>query len=93
MSEHDETYGKLLEALREQFENFMDEAEKGKEGRGSKTCALKARKISSQMANMFKDFRALSIANDKAKPVQTRETTAEPTTEIPEIPVNEPPTY
>ena len=72
MSELHEKYDGMLNELRESFEDFMDEAEKGKEGRGSKTCSLKARKLSSKIANTLKDFRALSIENDKAKPVQKR---------------------
>ena len=67
-----EKYDGMLNTLRESFEDFMDEAEKGKEGRGSKTCALKARKQSSRIAETLKEFRALSISNDKAKPVQKR---------------------
>ncbi len=72
MSELHEQYDGMLTTLRETFEDFMDEAEKGKEGRGSKTSALKARKLSSKLANGLKDFRSLSIDNDKAKPVQKR---------------------
>jgi len=73
MSELTGTYDEMINGLRETFEDFMDEAEKGKEGRGSKTSALKARKLSTKLANDLKDFRALSIQNDKAKPVQKRE--------------------
>jgi len=60
-------YGSMLEALKESFEAFETAAEGGKEGRGSKTRALEARKLSMQITNQLKDFRALSIANDKAK--------------------------
>jgi len=73
MSELGEKYDAMISGLRETFEDFMDEAEKGKEGRGSKTSALKARKLSTKLANDLKDFRALSISNDKAKPIQKRE--------------------
>jgi len=73
MSELGEKYDAMIAGLRETFEDFMDEAEKGKEGRGSKTSALKARKLSTKIANDLKDFRALSIQNDKTKPVQKRE--------------------
>jgi len=72
MSEVQENYDKSLATLRETFEDFMEEAEKGKEGRGSKSSALKARKLSSKLGNDLKDFRALSIDNDKNKPVQKR---------------------
>jgi len=74
MSELHEKYDGMLESLRETFEDFMEEAEKGKEGRGSKSSALKARKFSSKLGNDLKDFRALSIDNDKQKPTQKRTT-------------------
>jgi len=73
MSELTEQYDAMLAGLRETFEDFMDEGEKGKDGRGSKTSALKARKLSTKLANDLKDFRSLSISNDKAKPIQKRE--------------------
>lgn len=72
MSEISEKYDEMLKSLRETFEDFMEEAEKGKEGRGSKSSALKARKLSSKIGNDLKDFRAISIDNDKNKPVQKR---------------------
>lgn len=73
MTELAEKYDGMVTGLREIFEDFMDEAEKGKEGRGSKTSALKARKLSTKLATDLKDFRSLSIQNDKIKPVQKRE--------------------
>ena len=72
MTELLEKYEDSLKELRESFEDFMDEADKGKEGRGSKSSALNARKHSTKISNMLKEFRALSIANDKAKPVNKR---------------------
>ena len=59
MSELNENYDSALTTLRETFEDFMEEAEKGKEGRGSKSSALKARKLSTKLGNDLKDFRAL----------------------------------
>lgn len=73
MSNLVEQYDAMMSGLRETFEDFMDEAEKGKSGRGSKTSSLKARKLSTKLATDLKEFRALSISNDKAKPVQKRE--------------------
>ena len=73
MSELGEKYDAIITGLRETFEDFMDEGEKGKEGRGSKTSALKARKLSTKLATDLKDFRSLSISNDKAKPIQKRD--------------------
>jgi len=60
-------YNESVETLREAFEEFVEMAEGGKEGRGSKTKALKARKLSMAIANQLKDFRSFSISNDKAK--------------------------
>jgi len=62
-----EEYGAMLESLKESFEAFEEAAAGGKEGRGSKTRALEARKLSMTITNQLKDFRSLSIANDKAK--------------------------
>ncbi len=73
MTEMIEQYDAAVKELRDLFEDFMDEADKGKEGRGSKSSALNARKHSSKLATLLKDFRALSISNDKAKPVQKRQ--------------------
>ena len=60
-------YSEMVEKLGKSFEAFKIAADGGKEGRGSKTRALEARKLSMEITNDLKDFRALSIANDKAK--------------------------
>ena len=60
-------YDELIENLKESFDLFSELAEKGKDGRGSKTKALQARKLSMKLGNQLKDFRALSISNDKEK--------------------------
>lgn len=60
-------YDESVEDLKACFESFLEFAEAGKEGRGSKTKALSARKMSMEIGNKLKDFRALSITNDKNK--------------------------
>jgi len=60
-------YESLVETLKTTVDEFFDAAEGGKEGRGSKTKALAARKLSMKLTNDLKEFRALSISNDKAK--------------------------
>ncbi len=60
-------YDESIESLKEAFDAFSELAEGGKDGRGSKTKALQARKLSMQLGNQLKDFRALSITNDKSK--------------------------
>ena len=62
-----EAYAKAVAELTEDFTSFSEAAEKGKEGRGSRTKALEARKLSMNITNKLKDFRALSISNDKVK--------------------------
>jgi len=73
MSEIVEKYDKLLQNIRNKFEDFMDDAEKGKDGRGSKTCALNARKNSTEIGKLLKNFRKISIENDKLKPIKKKE--------------------
>jgi len=60
-------YDESVENLKEAFNSFTELAEGGKDGRGSKTKALQARKLSMLLGNQLKDFRSLSISNDKAK--------------------------
>lgn len=60
-------YDSQLEVIRETFEKFEEMANGGKEGRGSKTKALTARKLSMDLTNKLKDFRSISIKNDKLK--------------------------
>ena len=58
-------YQEKLNELYNLFEQFKAEADQGEDGRGSKGHALKARKLSTQIANELKDFRKVSITNDK----------------------------
>lgn len=65
-------YDVKCQEVKTKFDEFTEAAEKGREGHGSKTHALKARKLSTEISMLLKDFRAISISNDKAKPVKTR---------------------
>ncbi len=58
--------GKIAE-IRELFESFNNAATAGREGRGCKTNALKARKLSMKITEVLKDFRKTSISNDKSQ--------------------------
>jgi hypothetical protein len=60
-------YDESVESLKESFNSFTEMADGGKDGRGSKTKALQARKLSMAISDQLKNFRALSISNDKAK--------------------------
>lgn len=60
-------YQEQLEKIHSTMDAFKEAAEGGKEGRGSKTRALEARKLSMQLTNELKDFRVISINNDKNK--------------------------
>ncbi len=60
-------YDESAEKIKGLFESFNELAEGGKDGRGSKTKALQARKLSMEITNELKDFRSLSIENDKQK--------------------------
>ena len=58
-------YAEKLQEVLGLFEEFKTESEQGEEGRGSKGHALKARKLSSRIDKELKEFRRISIANDK----------------------------
>ena len=60
-------YDERCEKVKDLFEQFNEMASGGREGRGSKTRALKARKLSMEITNELKNFRSDSIANDKDK--------------------------
>jgi len=60
-------YDSMVESLTETWNEFVANAQEGKEGRGSKTKALAARKASMKLSNDLKDFRSASIANDREK--------------------------
>lgn len=60
-------YDEILGQIKDLTTAFITEAESGKEGRGSKTHALAARKLSLKVANAMKEFRSISIKNDKGE--------------------------
>ena len=62
-----EGYDEIVSNLGTLFEGFKENAEGGKEGRGSKVKALRARKLSMEITSTLKDFRSVSITNDKEK--------------------------
>ena len=62
-----EQYNEFVSNLKESMDEFSAAAEAGATGRGSKTKALDARKLSMKISNDLKDFRSLSIKNDKEK--------------------------
>jgi len=55
----------MIGILKDAYATFITEAEMGKEGKGFKGHSLKARKASTDLANKLKDYRSLSIKNDK----------------------------
>ncbi len=63
----EEQYRTFIEKLKGDLESFTVLAEAGAAGHGSKTKALEARKASNQIAKDLKDFRKLSLDNDRAK--------------------------
>jgi len=67
MSEVTESYNAQVDALKADMEAFIEAAEAGADGRGSKVKALAARKLSSKIGKSMKEFRSISVANDKAK--------------------------
>ncbi len=60
-------YQDKLNEIKELFGSFVAEAERGKEGHGSKAAALRSRKLVSQLSSAMKEFRKISIENDKLK--------------------------
>ena len=58
-------YDEMIGQLKDLYATFITEAEMGKEGKKCKTHSLKARKVSTELANKLKDYRSLSIKNDK----------------------------
>lgn len=60
-------YDGAINSLKETFEAFNEVATAGREGRGCKTNALKARKLSMKITEDLKDFRKLSITNDRSQ--------------------------
>lgn len=61
-----EQYGAKVAKLKETIEAFEAAAEGGREGRGCKTRSLEARKLSMTLTEELKEFRAISIQNDKS---------------------------
>ncbi len=60
-------YNESVEGIEKAFVDFVSESKAGAEGRGSKTSALRARKLSNDIARQLKDFRKVSLDNDRAK--------------------------
>jgi hypothetical protein len=60
-------YSEKVEKIKEVYTAFMNEAELGETGRGCKAHALSARKLSVKLANELKEYRPLSIKNDKGE--------------------------
>lgn len=60
-------YDAIVEKLNTTMDEFKEFAEGGKDGRGSKSKALQARKLSMRLTSELKEFRAESIKNDKSK--------------------------
>ncbi len=69
-------YDELVGKIKEVMSAFITEAEMGKEGKGSKAHSLVARKLSLQATSSLKDFRKVSLDNDKTK-VSTRKSCKE----------------
>jgi len=59
-------YKPTVESLQETWNEFKEAADSGAEGRGCKTNALKARKLSMKLTEELKEFRKTSIANDRS---------------------------
>ncbi len=59
-----ENYFQFIEQLKSKFGSFFLDAERGADNRSA---ALRARKLSIELRDDLKDFRSLSIENDKSK--------------------------
>lgn len=55
-------YQEFLEKAQEKFKSFIVEATAGSKNQAA---ALRARKLSMELRNDFKDFRVLSVENDQ----------------------------
>ena len=76
-------YDEIIGILKDAYATFITEAEMGKEGKRFKSHSLKARKASTDLANKLKDYRALSIKNDKEeKPTNEEECCEEEVKEV-----------
>jgi len=58
-------YTDQVAKIKSTIEAFTVSADQGESGRGSKTRSLEARKLSMQLTNELKEFRTISITNDK----------------------------
>jgi len=63
-------YNEVVEKLAEAMKLFVGEAKSGADGNDSKFAAVKARKLSNSITKVLKEFRKLSIENDKTKTVK-----------------------
>lgn len=61
-----EGYNPTVGSLQTTWDEFKEAADAGSEGRGCKTNALKARKLSMKLTEELKDFRKVSIDNDRS---------------------------
>jgi len=59
-------YEQKLNEMKNTWEDFINNAEAGKEGRGSKAASLRARKASMSLSTLMKEYRSVSIENDKS---------------------------
>jgi len=59
-------YKPVVESLETTWNEFKEAADAGAEGRGCKTSALKARKLSMKLTEELKEFRKTSISNDRS---------------------------
>jgi len=56
-------YQEFLEKVQEKFKSFVIEATAGMKNQAA---ALRARKLSMELRNDFKDFRVISVENDQS---------------------------
>ena len=62
MSDTRDEYQDSLNVIKESIESYVNDAERGMT---VKSAALRARKTSVQLAKLMKDFRSVSVRNDK----------------------------
>ena len=60
-------YNKAIAKLEAEFKTFVEDAKAGADGRGSKAPAMRARKQSGVITKSLKEFRKLSVDNDRSK--------------------------
>ena len=60
-------YDAKVAELKDSMDQFIEAATEGRAGRGSRQKALDSRKLSMAISTNLKNFRSLSIKNDKEK--------------------------